>query len=289
MEHMNKMKCLAIIFTLFFLWIGGCTDPPPKPSPPKPVNIIVILDTSDRISKEKNPDQAEKDIQLAAGIISIFEEEFVRPELYIGYPHRLAFVVPDQSGTDPIPLNITKDTGGGAPQFKKMKKELIERIKGLYQDVNGQVKFTGSDIWDWFRKSAEARLQKGALNYIICISDGYLDFDADIQKNRPKRGNKTTFMQVAKFRNDPNWEKKFDSEKHGLLVTEDFTNFKDYNVKLLMIEIKLRPNYMLDRPIIEKYWRTWLASMGIMHSEFWESQDDTSIVIEKIKEFISLQ
>lgn len=151
------------------------------------------------------------------------------------------------------------------------------------------MKFTGSDIWDWFRKSAEARLQKGALNYIICISDGYLDFDADIQKNRPKRGNKTTFMQVAKFRNDSNWEKKFDSEGHGLLVTEDFTNFRDYNVKLLMIEIKLRPNYMLDRPIIEKYWRTWLDSMGITHSEFWESQDDTSIVIEKIKEFISLQ
>ena len=286
---MDKMRGLATAFAIFFLWIGGCTDPLPKPPPPKPVNIIVILDTSDRVSKEKNPDQTEKDIQIASGIISIFEEEFVRPELYIGYPHRLAFVVPKQSDTDPIPLNITKDIGGGAPQFKKMKKELIDGIKGLYQDVNGQVKFTGSDIWDWFRKSAEARLQKDALNYIICISDGYLDFDADIQKNRPKRGNKTTFMQVAKFRNNPDWEKKFDSEGHGLLVTEDFTDFRGYNVKLLMIEIKLRPNYMLDRPIIEKYWRTWLDSMGITHSEFWESQDDTSIVIEKIKEFISPQ
>ena len=282
---MEKMKGLTTVFTIFLLWMGGCTDPPPKLPPSKPVNIIVILDTSDRVSKEKNPEQAEEDTQIATGIISIFEEELVRPELYIGYPHQLAFVVPTQDGKDTNPLNITKDTGGGAPQFKKMKKELIAGINGLYQDVNGQVKFTGSDIWDWFRKSAKARLQKDALNYIICISDGYLDFDADIQKNRPSRGNKTTFMQVAKFRNNPDWEKKFDNEGHGLLITEDFTDFRDYNVKLLIIEIKLR--YMLDRPIIEKYWQTWLDSMGITHSEFWESQDDTSIVIEKIKEFIS--
>lgn len=284
---MDKMKGLVTVFTILFLSVVGCADPPPKSSPPKPVNIIVILDTSDRVSKDKNPEQAEKDIQIAMGIISIFEEKFVRP-LYIGYPHQLAFVVPKQLGTDPIPLNITKDTGGGAPQFRKMKAELIKEINGLYQGVNGKEKFTGSDIWDWFRKSAEARLQRDALNYIICISDGYLDFNADIQRNRPRRGNKTTFMQVDKFRNDPNWEEKFDSERHGLLVTEEFPDFSEYKdkVKLLMVEIKLRPNFMLDRPIIEKYWRTWLAEMGITYSEFWESQDDINIVIEKIKEFI---
>ena len=282
---MDKIKVFGTVFAVFFLLMGGyigCTDPPPKPPPTKPINIIVILDTSDRISKDKNPHQAEKDIVIAEGIVDLFEKKLVRPELYINYPHRLAFVVPEQIGADPIPLNITEDTGGGAPQFRKKKAELLKEIRGLYSAVEEQGKFTGSDIWDWFRGSAEAYLQAEALNYIICVSDGYLDFDSDIQKNRPRRGNKTTFMQVSKFHNNPNWEKKFDSEGHGLLeIGKDFSSYK---VKFLMVEIKLR--HILDRPILEKYWQTWLASMGITHSEFWENQNALDIVIGKIKEFI---
>ena len=280
---MEKIKISGTVSAVFFLlMVGyiGCTDPPSKSPPPQPMNIIVILDTSDRVSADKNPGQAETDIAIAEGIIDFFEEKLVRPELYIGYPHRLAFVVPEQTGTAPIPLNITKDTGGGAPQFKKKKRELLKKIRDLYPSVE---QHTGSDIWDWFRGSAEAYLQQKALNYIICVSDGYLDFDADIQKNRPRQGNKTTFMQVAKFRDDLNWKKKFDSKGHGLL--EIGKNFSSYKVKFLMVEVKLR--HMLDRPILEKYWRTWLESMGITHAEFWENQDVPDIVIEKIKGFIS--
>ena len=282
---MDKIKDFRIVFAVFFISITGyigCTNPPPKPPPTKPINVIVILDTSDRISKDKNPHQAGKDIAIAEGIVNLFEEKLVRPELYINYPHRLAFVVPEQIGVDPIPLNITEDTGGGAPQFKKKKTELLKEIRHLYASVEKQGKFTGSDIWDWFRGNAEAYLQQDALNYIICVSDGYLDFDSDIQKNRPRRGNKTTFMRVAKFHNNPNWEKKFANEEHGLLeIGKDFSRYK---VKFLMVEIKLR--HILDRPILEKYWQTWLVSMGITHSEFWEDQNDPDIVIGKIKEFI---
>ena len=283
---MNKIKGFGTVFAVFFILIAGYIgcDPPPKPPPTEPINVIVILDTSDRISKDKNLHQAETDTVIAEGIIDFFEEKLVRPELYIGYPHRLAFVVPEQTDADSIPLDITKDADGGAPQFRKKKAELLKKIRGLYSSVEKQGKFTGSDIWDWFRGSAEAYLQQEALNYIICVSDGYLDFDADIQKNRPRQGNKTTFMQVAKFHDNPNWEKKFDSEGHGLL--EISKNFSGYKVEFLMVEIKLR--HMLDRPILEKYWQTWLESMGITDLEFWENQNDPDIVIEKIKAFISL-
>ena len=285
---MEKIKVFGTIIAIFLILIvgKGSDGQESKPPPSKPINIVVILDTSDRVSKEKNPDQLEKDIVIAEGIVDFFEKELVLPELYIGYPHRLAFVVPEQIGTDPIPLAITKDTGGGAPKFSQKKKELLKEIRDLYSSVEQQGKFTGSDIWDWFRRSAEAYLQQDAFNYIICISDGYLDFNKSIQRIRPKRGNKTSYIpypQVVKFRDDPNREQIFDSEGHGLLGIEK--DFSTYDVKFLMVEIKLR--HMLDLPILEKYWRTWLESMGIKDSEFVEWQPDPQIVKEKITAFVS--
>ena len=218
---------------------------------------------------------------IAEGIIDFFEKKLVLPELYIGYPHRLAFVVPEQIGTAPIPLTITKDTGGGAPKFRQKKRELLKEIRDLYSSVEQQGKFTGSDIWDWFRRSAEVYLQQDAFNYIICVSDGYLDFNVDIPR---AKGTYIPYRDVVKFRKDPtNWERIFDSEGHGLLGIEK--DFSSYDVKFLMVEIKLR--HMLDLPILEKYWRTWLESMGIKDSEFVESQPDPQIVHEKITAFIS--
>ena len=167
-----------------------------------------------------------------------------------------------------------------------MKEGLLAAIDELYQLLEKQKKFTGSDIWKWFRASGNAYLKKDMQNYIICISDGYLDFDKSIQDKRPKIGNKTSYIpytQVVKFRNDPNWESKLGSEGHGLL--EIGKDFSAYDVKFLMVEIKLR--HMLDLPILKKYWQTWLASMGIHDSEFVESQPDPQIVKETIETFVS--
>ena len=118
------------------------------------------------------------------------------------------------------------------------------------------------------------------------MSDGYLDFNADIQAKRSKRGNKANYIpyrQVAKFRDTSNWKQKFHNEEHGLLAIGK--NFSDYDVKFLMVEITCRD--MFDLEIIEEYWRTWLESMGIADAEFLPAQDDPRIVKERIEKFIS--
>lgn len=295
---MEKMKALGTVFAVFFVSImagcSGCTDPPPEIQPSNPVNIIVILDTSDRISKVKKPGQVQKDINIAKGIVDIFEK-LVRQELYIHSHHRLAFVVPKQPNTTPIPQDIIKkliiwptdeDRRRGAPRFRTMKTELLQTIDKLYQFVEKRQEFTGADIWDWFRASGVAYLKANMQNYIICLSDGYLDFNRNIQVRRPKRGQKTSYIsyrQVVEFRNDPNWKQKFDSEGHGLL--EIGKDFSTYDVKFLMVEIAHRD--MLDLDIIKAYWQKWLSSMGINNWEFVEAQPDPKIVKEKIKGFIS--
>ncbi len=297
----KTFEIFAHLFIIFILFLAvGCTDEksdaknvaahtPLK----KPINIVVIVDTSDRVSKSRNPHQIEKDIKITENIVNIFEETFVRPNLYIGSKDTLAFVVPEQPEVPPISQEIlghlkiwrtSKQRAAGAPEFKKMKANLLRALHGLYEHVGAQRQFTGSDIWNWFRDSAAVYLKPDARNYIICLSDGYLDFNHNIQIRRSQR-TYISYRQIAKFRDTPNWKQKFHTEGHGLLeIKQDFSN---HNVKFLMVEITHR--HMLDLEIVKEYWRTWLKSMGIVDSQFLPTQDDPQIVIERIKEFISTQ
>ena len=294
--------CLFVVST--FMLIAGCTNDKSDAknlsshrSSRKPVNIIVIIDTSDRVSQAENPRQIKKDLKITQNIVNVFEEKFVRPNLYIGSKDTLAFVVPEQPGVPPVSQEISaslkiwrtqQQRASGAPEFRRMKTNLLRAIAELYQQVNQQEQFTGSDIWIWFQKSAGVYLKPDARNYIICLSDGYLDFNNAIQNGRPKIGNKTSYIpysQVKRFRSMPNWKQKFHTQGHGLLeIEQDFSN---NNAKFLMVEIAHR--HMLDLEIVKEYWQTWLKSMGIVDSQFLPTQDDPQIVIEKIKEFVSTE
>ena len=291
---MRKTKIFGVTIAVFLILIVGeeSDGQESKPPPSKPINIVVIIDTSDRVSKERNPNQAAKDVEIAKSIVHFYYER-ARRKMF-STKNRLAFVVPEQPNTPQISSEIIRnlkiwptreDQRIGASKFEEKKENLLKAIDELYQSVKTENTFTGSDIWKWFRASEALYLKKDMQNYIICLSDGYLDFNRSIQDGRPRIDNKTSYIpyaQVVEFRDDSDWEQEFDSEGHGLL--EIGKDFRSYDVKFLMVEIKLR--HMLDLPILEKYWRTWLASMGINDSEFVEAQPDPQIVKEKIEAFV---
>ena len=291
---MEKTRIFGALFAVFSILIGGCggcAEPPAKPIPPKPINMIVILDTSDRISAERKPEQVKTDIAIAEFCVNLYHEQASEKRFHTH--NRIAFVVPHQPDLPRVPQAITKrlkiwptgeDRRIGSSRFEEMRQEVVKGIDELYQFVGKQDKFTGSDIWVWFRDSAEVYLKQDAINYIICLSDGYLDFNWSIQDRRPRIGNKASYIpypQVKEFRQDPNWQQEFRDAGHGLLeIGKDFSN---YDVRFLMVEIDLRN--MLDLEIIKEYWRTWLESMGILDADFLPSQDDPQIVKERIQAF----
>lgn len=295
MNKLNITNTACITFSILIAnWIGcTCNSPPPECNARKPSNIIVILDTSDRVSNARSPKQVKTDVEIAKGIVVLFEQ-LVRKDLYIRSHHRIAFVIPEQPDVAPIPQAIIEklmisptdeDRLRGAPRFKEMRTDLLQTIDKLYQFVEQRGMFTGADIWDWFRGSGEAYLKKDMQNYIICLTDGYLDFNRSIQINRPKRGNKTSYIpynQIVRFRNDQNWKETLKNEGHGLL--EIGKDLSAYDVKFLMVEIAHR--HMLDLEIIKAYWTQWLSSMGISESQFLRKQANPQVVQEKIKEFL---
>ncbi len=271
-------------------------------TPLEPINVIIILDTSNRVSKEINPGQIEKDIEIVKETTAVFnkyvKERIEQTELK--YDSRLRIFIPNQISRKSIPSELTnkliiKDRGGkdgrghrNIPSVQndldKQTKDILETLPKLYEFVLTQ-KQTGSDIWKWFRDELKSYLLPNCHNLILCISDGYLDFDEDIQELREKG----TYMDVKKFRNDPKAIEKIHNSEGLMSIDEDFG---DFNVKFLMVEIALRGKKMndivipfeKDFDIIEAYWETWLNSMGIEDTDFIEQSN--SPVGELIESFL---
>ena len=268
----------------------------------EPINVIIILDTSNRVSKEKHPDQIEKDIEIVKETTNIFtkyvKERIEQTELK--YDSRLRIFIPNQIARKPIPSEITnkliiKDRGGkdgkGHASLPSIEKDLDEQTKFIFDTIPKLYEFvvtqkqTGSDIWKWFRDELESYLLPNCQNLILCISDGYLDFDKAIQELREKG----TYMDVKKFRNNPNVIEKIRNGEGLLSIDENFSHF---DVKFLMVEITLRGKklndivipYEKDFDIIKAYWETWLNSMGIEDCDFIEQSN--SPIGELIESFL---
>ena len=293
---MKQMKVLVGIYAIFFalLNINVSDSQSLRSSSSNALNVIVILDTSDRVSTEKHPGQVERDIAIVEEIVNQFAitvNEHILNADELEYDDYLTVVVPSQPTVvvpgqppvpPPIPLEITSRLTIQDPKdpnnpftsladiradLEKQKKTLLDELPKVYAHVQ-QYRQTGSDIWEWFIDEAEDYFLEGAHNLIICISDGYLDFDRSIIDKRDKG----TYMEVEKFRYDPDWKKKIRNGEGLLSKKRDFS--RD-NVKFLMTEIALRHDkegsgaaYQEDFEIIKAYWETWLNAMGIQETDF---------------------
>ncbi|RKU22511.1 hypothetical protein C6500_03150 [Candidatus Poribacteria bacterium] len=274
---MKNPKTIAIVFYLTFLMfsnIGASAEA-------KPVNIIIILDTSDRISDEKHPGQIERDKEIIEEIVTEFEKvtkQHILASEKLEYQDRLTIAIPNQPGVPPVPRQIMKDLAiadknrdshrslaGINADVENRKQVFLNTLDTLYEFVR-QHRHTGSDIWEWFKYEAESYFSESHQNIIICISDGYLIFDNIIEDMRIPR----TYMRVKELRDDPQWEQKIQGGEGLLTIGQDFSR---YNIDFLMSEIQLQTDenkvpYQKDFQIITLYWEVWLKAMKIKSTNF---------------------
>ena len=272
---MKKTNVLVSLFSLsFLLFVSiGVSDA-------KPINIVIILDTSNRVSEEKHPGQIERDKEIIAEIVTEFEivvKKHIDASENLRYGDRLTLTIPTQPGVRPVPRQVLRNLtiadgsrehtslAGINKDVEKRKQSFLEALNTLYTFV-GQHKQTGSDIWEWFKYEAESYFLESHRNIVVCISDGYLNFDKNIEAQRIPR----TYMQVSKLRDNPEWEQKIRGSEGLLTVRKDLGR---YNIDFLMSEIQLRTDkngvpYQKDFEIIALYWEVWLNAMKIKSTDF---------------------
>ena len=271
---MKHPKIIAIVFYLTFLIILNIAAS-------EPLNIVIVLDTSDRISDEKHPGQIERDKEIIEEIATEFEKVTKRHILAsekLQYHDQLTIAIPNQPSVPPVPRQIMKDLtiadkdkgshrslAGINTDVENRKQVFLNTLDTLYGFVR-QHRHTGSDIWEWFKYEAESYFSESHQNIVICISDGYLNFDNIIEDLRIPR----TYMQVKKLRDDPQWQQKIQGGEGLLTIGQDFSR---YNIDFLMSEIQLQTDennvpYQKDFQIITLYWEVWLKEMKIKSINF---------------------
>ena len=258
-----------------------------------PANIIVLLDISDRVSEEKYGkiaiEQVNSDIKNCQTIIDVFRD-IVKTESFSNSKSKLRFLIPDQQGFQvdseyktPL-LGLAENPMRTYTRFNQLERDVTTKIRELYDIIlrTPQNQFTGSDLWSWFKYESERYIDPGYKNYIICLSDGYLDFDSNIQKNRDKG---TYIVIDDDLRRIDDWRSKVYGE-YRLSVPQGL-DFSEYTVQFLMIGIKDRTTegLMRDRDIIEAYWDPWLNTMGIRVFDFLPSV----ITDDEIKGFLDVK
>ena len=274
---MKKTNVIAIVFYLTFLMILNIG----ASAKAKPINIVIILDTSDRISDEKHPGQIERDKEIIEEIVTEFEKvtkQHILASEKLQYHDRLTIAIPNQPSVPPVPRQIMKDLtiadkdrdnhrslAGINTDVENRKQVFLNTLDTLYEFVR-QYNHTGSDVWEWFKYEAESYFSESHQNIVICISDGYLNFDNRIENMRIPR----TYMRVKKLRADPQWKQKIQGGEGLLTIGQDF---RRYNIDFLMSEIQLQTDenkvpYQKDFPIITLYWEVWLKSMQITSTDF---------------------
>ena len=277
MKKIKLFHTLVIVVIILFSGYSGCTcDNEEKEDP---LNIIVLLDLSDRISKEKYSEiaaqQVENDQINCEIIIEVFKRIVVKEEKLNRSKSMLRFLILEQQGFQIDSehkrklLAFEENPIRTPANFNRLENDVVKTITKLYDTIpdEPEVKFTGADIWSWFRHEAEQYLHRGYRNYIICLSDGYLDFNEEIQKEREKG----TYMVInEELRKSPDWEDKIRKE----YKMSPAQNFIDYRVQFLMVGIKdrLPDGSSRDRDIIESYWKFWLESMTIEPFDFYRSE-----------------
>lgn len=273
------MKTFAIACVIFFTLLNVNKSDGQESNSPNVLNIIVILDTSDRV---RQPGQIERDIEIVVEIAAQFEK-VVRKHIdqadELAYKDSLTIVVPDQPAVPPIPLGIIDKLTIEDPididhtslpavreHLAQQKEALLNEMPKLYEFV-GQHRQTGSDIYEWFELEAKDYFDEHKRNLIICFSDGYLNFDRNIEARR-RTG---SYMRISELRDDPNPKQRILDGEGLKPIGKDFSA---YHVKFLMLEIALQSErgsgipYQQDFKIIKAYWDTWLNSMGIKDTDF---------------------
>ena len=289
------MKIFVLVCAVFFSLLNVGKLRGQESASPNVLNIIVILDTSNRT---RHYDQIERDIEIVEKIVVRFVEvakEHIGQSALV-YEGSLTVVVPNQPLVPSIEWKIMEKLAIPNPpkwdsiqemedSLEQQKEALREGISQLYEVVE-QHPQTGSDIWEWFKYEAkEDYFGKDKRNLIICLSDGYLNFDRWIEDRRLPG----TYMRVPELRGDPNWKQRL-LDGGGLKpIGEDFSA---YNVKFLMLEIVPQKDregipYQNEFDIIKAYWGTWLKSMGIKDKDTDFLKRGSGIPHRKINSFIS--
>jgi hypothetical protein len=241
-------------------------------------NVVILLDLSNRIKKE---DQPERDMQAIGMILDIFDE--ITKNVESKDMLKLA-VAPQADFKINCELPSIEMKGISRKVFLDKKKEFANDVSCIYNEAIKK-ETRGADIYSFFKDHLDKYIRKPDNsrkyeNKVIILSDGYLLFDEN--ENR-QQGTYMSNADLFKLRNNPDWRRLL--RDNDISISADGIDIE--NTDVLMMEIDPTNSATNETDILHSIWEDWFEHMGIQQPEFIEKEGDVLGSRQQLKTFLT--
>lgn len=243
----------------------------------KQLNISILLDLSDRIKPEDNPDAQKNDIEDIKTITEFFKSNMDRLGAYKAKGKIRVFFSPPPANAN-INSIVSKLIIDCSKMDNKGRKEVYDTISDLYTQNLEQIyketiatsAWEGSDIWRFFKGDVKdfcIEKDTSYRNILIIFTDGYLYHRQTVFNNN----NRFTYLlgssNLKEYRVQ-NWKQKIEQNDFGIMTDRNDLS----NLEVLVLEVKAEnPSYKIDEDILQFLWKKWFKEMNISHDEVYHS------------------
>jgi len=295
MKNTFKIIILFLFLSIAFSCRKDNAEKEEKTTAKSPVkenyNISILLDLSDRISLQKNPNPTMEYYQRDLGYIKSVSEAFTK---HLGSKRVRQIDDKMQLFFNPEPLDpeinsISKDLRIVIDK-NNASKDLLNSINANYASKTSKIydsaikdnNYIGADIWNFFdAKVKDQCIEDGYRNILIILTDGYIFYKSNVINEGKRTSYLTPKLIQQNGLNTKDWKKKLDEQDFGFIkVTYDLSN-----LEVLVLGINPDKKNPYEEKVIKAYWTKWFAEMHIKHFEI-KNADLPSNMEKIIQDFI---
>lgn len=294
-----KSTLLKIAMSLLLISFFSCKEEPKndeketvtKNPAAENYNISILLDLSDRISLEKNPNLTMEYYQRDLGYIKSISEAFTQ---HLKTKRIRQIDDKMQLFFNPEPLdpeiNLISENLKIVINKNNVSKDFLNSINENYASKTSKIynsaikddNYIGSDIWNFFdTKVKDQCVEDKYRNILIVLTDGYMFHENTVVTE----GKRTSYITPELIRknglNTQNWKKEFDEQDFGFIKIEDDLS----NLEVLVLGINPDKKNPYEEKVIKAYWTKWFTEMNIKHFEI-KNADLPSNMDKIIQDFI---
>lgn len=245
----------------------------------KQLNISVMLDLSDRISPEKHPakpEHADRDMAIVKELIKFFKDDMNALGRFNAKGRFRVFMEPApaianiEALQDEIIVDCStiKDVQLKKDVYENMEGNIMNALGEIYSETNRLKKFTGSDIWRFFKNDVDLCISDDTnyRNILVILTDGYIYAEGTTQKqgNRVQNLTKGT---IGKYRSSADPISAMENDDFGLMTSRNDLQ----NLEVIVLEVAPENNNQKDEDILKYCIEKWLKEMGVGHYAVYKS------------------
>lgn len=256
------------------------------------LNISILLDLSDRISPEIDPDSKGSDIENIRTITEYFKSNMANLGAYNSKGKIRVFFSPIPSNNnintivDKLNIDCSKMSNKDRKLvFDNITTEYSENLNKIYAKTISSSTWEGSDIWRFFKNDVKdfcISHDPMYRNILIILTDGYIYHKESVYNEK----NRYTYLlgnsNLKPYRNQ-RWEQLVNKNDFGILTKTNKLN--DLDVLVLGIKAE-NSNNKIDEDILQYLWKKWLNEMNVSHYEVY-SYDLPANAKTRIENFLN--